>query len=322
MLHPQEIIGTSPELQQILRMISKVAPTTSTVLVLGETGTGKELVARAIHDQSSRIAKTMIKVNCATLPPNLIESELFGHERGSFTGAIERRVGKFELAHNSTLFLDEIGELPLELQAKLLRVLQESEIERIGGQSTIKVNVRIIAATNRNLEEEVGAGRFRADLYFRLNVFPILLPPLRNRHGDLRLLADYLIQKISGKTGIRIGRINDDVYEQIMNYDWPGNIRELEHVIERSILLSEDSVLSRIYLPDKRQIRLSPNPEPEPAIRTIEENERDHILKVLQQFKGRLSGNQGAAKFLGVPATTLASKLKRLGIHRIHECVK
>jgi formate hydrogenlyase transcriptional activator len=313
-----EIIGRSSELQHTLRLISRVAPTNSTVLVLGETGTGKQLVARAIHDHSSRKTKKMVKVNCATLPPNLIESELFGHERGSFTGATDRRVGKFEQAHHSTLFLDEVGELPLELQVKLLRALQEREIERIGGHNTIQVNVRIIAATNRNLEEEVEASRFRADLYYRLNIFPISLPPLRSRREDIPLLAAHFIQKLSIKVGIKITKISKYVFEQIIDYDWPGNIRELEHVIERSILLSDDNFLSKIYLPDKRQKFLATSAKDGFVVKTIEENERDHIVNVLKYCKGKVAGFAGAAKYLGIPPSTLSSKLKRLGIQKAY----
>jgi formate hydrogenlyase transcriptional activator len=313
-----EIVGKSPELQQTLALISRVAPTDSTVLLLGETGTGKELVARAIHHHSLRKAKPMVKVNCATLPPNLIESELFGHERGSFTGATERRIGKFELAHQSTLFLDEIGELPLELQVKFLRALQEREIERIGSRTLIKVDTRIIAATNRDLEKEVEEGRFRADLYYRLNTFPISLPSLRNRREDIPLLAMHFIQKLAPKTGRQISSMSNYVLEQIMSYDWPGNIRELEHVIERSLLLSDDDILRQIYLPARRQHSLSKRPEGEFVIKTIEENERDHILSMLRYCKGRVAGYKGAAKCLGIPPSTLSSKLKRLGIQKGH----
>src|SRR3984957_7682910 len=313
-----EIIGRSSELQHTLRLISRVAPTNSTVLVLGETGTGKELVARAIHDNSSRKTKTMVKVNCATLPPNLIESELFGYERGSFTGAMNRRVGKFEQAHYSTLFLDEIGEMPLDLQVKLLRVLQEKEIERIGGHNTIQVNVRIIAATNRDLEKEVEAGRFRADLYYRLNIFPIALPPLRDRREDIPTLATHFIQKLSKKVGIKISRIGKSVFDQIMNYDWPGNIRELEHAIERSILMADDDLLKQIYLPCKIHRDTATQPASTPGVKTIQENERDHIVYVLRNCKGKIGGFNGAATFLGVPPSTLASKLKRFGIQKMH----
>jgi transcriptional regulator with GAF, ATPase, and Fis domain len=295
-----------------------VAPTNSTVLILGETGTGKELVARAIHDNSPRKNKTMVKVNCATLPANLIESELFGHERGSFTGATDRRLGKFEQAHYSTLFLDEIGEMPLELQVKLLRALQEKEIERIGGHNPIQVNVRIIAATNRDLAKEVEAGRFRADLYYRLNIFPIPLPPLRNRREDIPSLTMHFIQKLSKKVGVKISRISKRVLDQIASYDWPGNIRELEHAIERSILMADDDILEQIYLPcsiTREVVTQSANSH---GVKTIEENERDHIIYVLRNCKGKIAGYDGAATFLGVPPSTLASKLKRLGIQKMH----
>jgi formate hydrogenlyase transcriptional activator len=316
--HFSEIIGRSPEVQQTFQLISRVAPTSSTVLILGETGTGKELVARAIHDHSVRKSKTMIKVNCATLPANLIESELFGHERGSFTGALDRRIGKFELAHHSTLFLDEIGEMPLELQVKLLRALQEKEIERIGGRGTISVDVRIIAATNRDLEKEVAEGRFRADLYYRLNIFPINLSPLRERRDDIPLLTNHFIQKLTKKTGARITTVSNQVFDQIMGYDWPGNIRELEHVIERSILLSDDNILKQLYLPVRRlKDCLNTRAESLFAVKTIEENEREHIINVLKHCKGRVAGYKGAAKFLGIPPSTLTSKLKRLGIEKL-----
>ncbi len=313
-----EIIGRSSELEQTLRLILRVAPTNSTVLILGETGTGKELVARAIHDNSSRKAKSMVKVNCATLPANLIESELFGHERGSFTGAMDRRIGRFELADKSTLFLDEIGEMPLELQVKLLRALQEKEIERIGGRTTIKVDVRIIAATNRNLEEEVEAGRFRADLYYRLNIFPISLPSLRDRREDIPLLATHFIQKLSKKVGTKITKISKYVIDQILGYDWPGNIRELEHAIERSILLSDDNILRQIHLPNRRQKETAKSSENGVIVKTIEQNEREHIINVLKQCRGRVAGDKGAAEFLGIPPSTLSSKLKRLGIQKVH----
>jgi transcriptional regulator with GAF, ATPase, and Fis domain len=316
--HYPEIIGESAEIQQTLRLISRVALTNSTVLIMGETGTGKELVARAIHHHSARKAKTMVKVDCASLPASLIESELFGHERGSFTGASDRRIGKFEMADRSTLFLDEIGELPLELQVKLLRALQEKEIERIGGRGTIRVDVRIIAATNRDLEREMEEGRFRADLYYRLNIFPIPVPSLRARREDIPMLVDHFIHKLSNKIGTKITSVNEHVLEQIMNYDWPGNIRELEHALERSILLSDDDILRQIYLPCRRLKDLADQPATGSRIKTIEENERDHIIYVLRQCKGRVAGYTGAAKSLGVPASTLASKLKRLGIEKAH----
>ena len=314
--HHSEIIGQSAEVEQTLQLISRVARTSSTVLISGETGTGKELVARAIHDNSSRKGKAMVTVNCATLPANLIESELFGHERGSFTGATDRRTGKFEQAHFSTLFLDEIGELPLELQVKLLRVLQEKEIERIGGRGTIHVDVRIIAATNRDLEKEVNEGKFRADLYYRLNIFPISLPSLRDRREDIPLLATHFIKKISTKIGAKITTVTRYVFEQIMNYDWPGNIRELEHAIERSILLCDDHVLRQIYLPRRKENIVYEGSKTKPVVKTIEENERDHIINVLRQCNGQIGGYGGAATFLGVPPSTLASKLKRFGIQK------
>jgi formate hydrogenlyase transcriptional activator len=304
--HYAEIIGGSLALQDTLRLVTKVAPTCSTVLILGETGTGKELIARAIHENSPRKNKPMIKVNCATLPANLIESELFGHERGSFTGATERRIGKFELAHNGTLFLDEIGELPLDLQVKLLRALQEKEIERIGSRITIKVDVRIVAATNRDLEKEVDEGRFRADLYYRVNVFPVNLPSLRSRPEDIALLTTHFIQKLSKKIGKKITKVSKFVYEQVAGYSWPGNIRELEHVIERSIVLCDDDVMRQIYLPCRKENILNRLPEDKHIKKTIKENERDHILNTLKYTSG------------GVPPSTLSSKLKHLGIKKEH----
>ena len=314
-----EIIGRSSALQQTLRLMARVAPTSSTVLILGETGTGKELVARAIHNNSSRKAKTMIKVNCATLPANLIESDLFGHERGSFTGATDRRIGKFELAHQSTLFLDEIGEMPLELQVKLLRALQEKEIERIGGRTTIPVDARIIAATNRNLEKEVEAGRFRADLYYRLNIFPISLPALRNRRDDIPLLAIHFIKKLSSKIGTKIAKVSRYVLEQITTYDWPGNIRELEHVIERSILLSDNNTLTQVYLPSnslKTHYQSEVAAAPQVHTKTMTEAERDYILSVLQGCNWKIHGKGGAAEVLDLHPSTLKSRMTKLGIEK------
>jgi len=309
------IVGSSPQLQDILHLIERVAPTNCTVLLTGETGTGKELVAHAIHNSSPRRAKTMIKVNCAALPPNLIESELFGHERGSFTGATEKRIGKFEQAHQSTLFLDEIGEMPPELQVKLLRALQEKEIERIGGHSSIKVDTRIIAATNRDLEKEVDEGRFRADLYYRLNIFPISLPSLRDRRDDIPLLTTHFIEKLSKRTGKTITSISSYALQQITSYDWPGNIRELEHTIERSILLSDGQTLNHIYLPARR-LPIPARQADEFVPKTISENERDHILNMLRYCNGKVSGSKGAAQFLGIPPSTLSSKLKKMGIQK------
>jgi formate hydrogenlyase transcriptional activator len=313
-----EIVGSSTQLQQVFQSVGQVAGSDSTVLILGETGTGKEGIARAIHNASPRRDKLMIKVNCAALPASLIESELFGHEKGSFTGAIERRIGKFELADNSTLFLDEIGELSPELQAKLLRAIQEKEIERIGGKTTIRTDARIVAATNRNLQNEIDAGRFRSDLFYRLNVFPIALPPLRDRHEDIPALTKHFITRYSRKSGRKITGIAPRVLQQMARYHWPGNIRELEHLIERSILMTQGPIIREIHLPmDGKENRTIEAPEPS-AIRSHEENERDHILDILQQTKGRIRGEGGAAQLLRLPPTTLHSKMKKLGITKKH----
>lgn len=312
-----EIIGSSEAMQKVFQLISQVASSDSTVLITGETGTGKELIARAIHNSSTRKNKLMVKVNCAALPSNLIESELFGHEKGAFTGATERRIGKFELANNGTVFLDEIGEIPLELQAKLLCVLQEKEIERIGGKTPIKVNVRVIAATNRNLQKEVSEGRFRTDLFFRLNVFPINLPPLRERKADIPLLASHFISRYAKKTGKKITGISHQALADLMTYNWAGNVRELEHLIERSILLNSNETIKKIHLPSIEQKEIEPDSE-DFSIKSLDENERDYILKVLKSCRGKVSGANGAAHLLGVPTSTLNSKMKKLGIHREH----
>ncbi|TWR24431.1 AAA family ATPase [Mucilaginibacter pallidiroseus] len=314
-----EIIGESSSLKGVYQLVSQVAKSSSTVLILGETGTGKELFARAIHNNSPRKDKVMIKVNCAAIPANLIESELFGHEKGSFTGATERRLGKFELANGSTLFLDEVGEMPLDLQVKLLRALQEKEIERVGGRTTIGVDVRIVAATNRDLEEEMAAGRFRRDLYYRLNIFPIDLPPLRKRREDIEILVNHFIEKYSKRCGKQITGIGPKALEDLKRYAWPGNIRELEHMIERSILLTGDSVIRHIPLPAVKDDSVNvPDSEVQFSLRTIDENEREHILNVLSYCAGRIAGKGNAADILGVPPTTLNSKMKRLGIRRGH----
>ncbi|WP_276483497.1 sigma-54-dependent Fis family transcriptional regulator [Paraflavitalea pollutisoli] len=308
-----EIIGRGEKMQEVFRLLTLVADSNSTVLVTGETGTGKELIARALHNASPRKDKLMVKVNCAALPANLVESELFGHERGAFTGAIDRRIGKFELANHSSLFLDEIGELPLESQAKLLRVIQEREVERVGGKQTIKVDVRLIAATNRNLEEEVKAGRFRADLYFRLNVFPIELPPLRERAEDIEPLTYFFVDKFCKNTGRKIRKIAPRVIQQLRSYTWPGNVRELEHLLERTVLLSTDAVLQEIDMPR----HAASDDKAEPAIlgnRTLEEVERSYIIEVLRRCGGKISGAGGAAEVLNVPGNTLHSKMKKLGI--------
>lgn len=309
-----EIIGQSESMNQVYHLISTVAKSNSTVLVLGETGTGKELIARAIHNASPRKGELMIKVNCAAMPANLIESELFGHEKGAFTGAIERRIGKFELANNSTLFLDEIGEMPLEAQVKLLRVLQERELERIGGKNTIKVNVRIIAATNRNLENEVREGRFRSDLYYRLNVFPIPLPPLRERMEDLELLTQFFVDKFTRNTGKKIARIAPRAIQQLHSYTWPGNVRELEHIIERSVLFAHDGVLREVHL--QKNPGTGDTSDGNLFNMTLEEMERTFILHALKRCRGKISGPGGAAEALGVPGNTLHSKMKKLSISR------
>jgi formate hydrogenlyase transcriptional activator len=311
-----EIIGESPQMQKVFRLIAQVSHSDSTVLLLGETGTGKEIVARAIHNNSRRKNKLMVKVNCAALPANLIESELFGHERGSFTGATERRLGKFELANGGTLFLDEIGEMPLELQVKLLRVLQEREIERIGGKGIIKVDVRIIAATNRDLETEMDEGRFRSDLYYRLNIFPITLPSLRNRKEDIPLLTTHFISRFGKKAGRNIKAISTKALQDMILYNWPGNIRELEHMVERSILLSEGDMLKTIHLPTQKNAIIMEQEKARFQVRTIDDNERQHILDTLKYCQGRVGGYSGAAELLGVPPSTLFSKMKKLGIKR------
>jgi formate hydrogenlyase transcriptional activator len=309
-----EIIGNGIQMQKVYRLMSLVADSNTTVLVSGETGTGKELIARGVHNASPRKDKLMVKVNCAALPANLIESELFGHEKGSFTGAIDRHVGKFELANNSTLFLDEIGELPLEAQAKLLRVIQERELERIGGKQTIKIEVRLIVATNRNLEEEVKAGRFRADLYFRLNVFPINLPPLRDRPEDIEPLTHFFIQKYSRNTGRKIRKISPKVIQQLCSYSWPGNVRELEYLLERSILLTTNGILQDVYIP--KNTGVEKQEEAHLLNRPLEEVERSYIIEVLKRCAGKISGAGGAAEILNIPGNTLHSKIKKLGISK------
>jgi transcriptional regulator with GAF, ATPase, and Fis domain len=311
----REIIGAGAEMQKIYQAIGQVAFCNSTVLILGETGTGKELIARAVHDNSTRKNKRMIKVNCAALPVNLIESELFGHERGSFTGAVDQKIGKFELANNSTLFLDEIGELPSGLQVKLLRAIQEREIERVGGKRTIKVNVRIIAATNRDLQKEIDEGRFRSDLYYRLNVFPIFVPALRDRLEDIPLLVSHFIQKLAGKTGKNVTGISAKALERLMRHNWPGNIRELENCIERSLILCAGPVIERVELPGPGDL-LSRAAGHGTVCKTLHENERDHIIAILKKCNGKVGGSGGAAEILEVNTSTLNSRMRKLGIQR------
>ena len=308
----EEIISKSNNFQKVLRQIEQVAATDATVLILGESGTGKELIARAIHNISNRSKKPLVKVNCATLPANLIESELFGHEKGAFTGAMDKKIGRFELANGGTIFLDEIGELPVELQAKLLRVLQEGEFERLGNPNTIKVNTRVIAATNRNLQMAIEKKEFREDLYYRLNVFPVVCPPLRDRKEDIPLLVKHFCQKHEGKIGRKIKNIPTKVMDALTAYDWPGNIRELENIIERAMILSFDGTLEYgDWIPLEK---VSSNGKP--GTSKLEDIERDHILKTLNKTGWKVSGEKGAAKILGLNATTLEARMKKLGIKR------
>ena len=308
----EELIGTSASLKKVLKHIERVAPTDSTVLITGETGTGKELIARAIHNLSPRKDRALVKVNCAAIPAGLIESEFFGHEKGAFTGALTKKIGRFEVADKGTIFLDEIGELPLDLQSKLLRVLQEGEFERVGGTQTFKVNVRVIAATNRNLDLLSKSGQYRPDLYYRLNVFPVHLPPLRDREGDIPLLAQYFVRKCSANLGKKIDRIPERLLSTLQRYQWPGNIRELEHVIERAVILSEGPQLEPIDWLTPASGKVSGNGK---AL-TLQDMERQHITDVLEQTSWRVSGDKGAAKILGLNPTTLEARMKKLGISR------
>jgi len=307
------IVGSSALLLKVLDQIKVVAPTDTSVLIIGDSGTGKEMIAHNLHNLSLRKDKPLITVNCAALPGDLIESILFGHEKGAFTGATEKRIGKFEEADGGTIFLDEIGEMPFELQSKLLRVLQEKEIERIGGLSPIKVNLRIIAATNRNLEKEIALGRFRLDLYYRLNVFPIYVPNLKGRKDDIPLLVNYFVDKYAKKMRKSIKGVSKTIMNCLMTYEWPGNIRELEHLMERSVLLCETSIIEENYLDNYTQ-PMEEEPKRAFSIKTIAENEREYILSVLQKCNGKISGEGGAAELLGIPATTLNSKIKKLRI--------
>jgi PAS domain S-box-containing protein len=309
----EEIIGRSPLLLSVIDNVRRVAPTEASVLITGETGTGKELIARAIHSASKRQDRPLIKVNCASLPTGLVESELFGHEKGAFTGAIARRIGRFELADTGTIFLDEIGEIPLEVQAKLLRVLQEREIDRVGGKAPIKVDVRVIAATNRDLLKAVKEKSFREDLYYRLNVFPISLPPLRQRKGDIPPLVHFLVNKFKIQIGKRVDRVAPETMQLLLDYSWPGNIRELENVLERAVILatSPDLGISRDMLPEP----VSADSRQEPA--SLEEVERRHMEMVLKQTDWVIDGPRGAAKILGLHPNTLRSRLKKLGISRV-----
>ena len=328
-----EILGQSSALNSVLDQVRLVALTDSTVLILGETGTGKELIARAIHSASARRGRPLIKVNCAALPGGLIESELFGHEKGAFTGATDKRIGRFELANGGTIFLDEIGELPPEVQIKLLRVLQEREFERIGGSATIRVDIRVIAATNRDLNQAVAEGRFRRDLFYRLNVFPILMPPLRQRRDDIGLLAHYFVSRFASRIGRRIDRIPPAVLARLAAYSWPGNIRELENVIERAVILSggpELEVAAELIpavpvAPAADAFQARPGAEVNvaraSADRSLAQTEKERILEVLKQTNWRIEGPTGAAAILKLNPSTLRGRIKKLGVERSREGV-
>jgi formate hydrogenlyase transcriptional activator len=307
----EDIIGESRKLKVVLKQVETVAATDATVLILGETGTGKDLIARAIHDLSSRTARSMIKLNCAAIPTGLLESELFGHEKGAFTGAISQKIGRLELAHRGTLFLDEIGDLPLELQPKILRALQEKEFERLGGTRTIPVEVRLIAATNRDLGKMVADREFRSDLYYRLRVFPITLPSLRERREDIPLLVRYFVDKHARSLNRRIESISREVMTALTRWNWPGNIRELENFIERSVILSKGPYLHAPL----SELEMTNAPDAHEGA-TLESAERDHILRTLRETKGVIAGRNGAAARLGLKRTTLNSKMKKLGIER------
>jgi transcriptional regulator with GAF, ATPase, and Fis domain len=307
----EQIIGHSPALQSVQVEVERVAPTDSTALVLGETGTGKELIARAIHNLSARYGRPFVKLNCAAIPFDLLESELFGHERGAFTGAVTQKIGRFEMADTGTLFLDEIGDLPLALQPKLLRVLQEQEFERLGSGRTHHINVRLVAATHRDLAEMVARNEFRSDLYYRLNVFPVVVPPLRERREDIPLLVSHFVEVFARRMGKRIDRVPEKTTNALMAYDWPGNVRELQNLIERAVIRSDNGVL--------------PNPLPRSkddahtatlSVGTFMDSQRALILQTLRAAGGMIGGPQGAAARLGLKRTTLVSKMKKLGIYR------
>jgi formate hydrogenlyase transcriptional activator len=307
----EEIIGDAPGLKRVLKNVETVAPMDATVLILGETGTGKELIARAIHNLSMRRDRPFVKLNCSAIPAGLLESELFGHEKGAFTGAIAQKVGRLELAHQGTLFLDEIGDLPLELQPKILRALQEKEFERLGGTRTIPVNVRLVAATNRNLAKMVEQREFRSDLYYRLKVFPVEIPPLRERLEDIPLLVKYFVTQHARRMNRQIETIPPEIMRALTRWRWPGNVRELENFIERAVILSPGSVLRAPLA----ELELPVEPESE-STANLHDAEREHILRVLREAKGMISGAGGAAKRLGLKRTTLNSKIKKLGIKR------
>jgi PAS domain S-box-containing protein len=329
----EEIVGPSRSLAEVIEKVKLVASTDSSVLILGETGTGKELVARAVHSNSERRSRPLVKVNCAALPSGLIESELFGHEKGAFTGATDRRIGRFEIAHGGTIFLDEIGDMPPDVQVKLLRVLQEHEFERVGGSVPIKVDVRVISATNRDLVRSISQGAFRQDLYYRLNVFPIQLPPLRERREDIPPLVHYFVRRFSLKIGRKITRIQRETMERMISYNWPGNVRELENVIERAVILSRGSELEVApdVLPEMAAAAhtqaAAPRPAHEenrsvaPSPQSIDQVERNHILEVLMRTNWRIEGADGAAALLKLNPSTLRSRMKKLGVQRSTQAI-
>ena len=307
----EQIIGSSPALEMALEQVAQVAPTDSTVLIQGETGTGKELIARAVHDLSSRVGRPFLKLNCAAIPFDLLESELFGHEKGAFTGAIAQKIGRFELAHKGTLFLDEVGDIPLPLQPKLLRVLQEQEFERLGSGRTHQVDVRLVAATHRNLVGMVKRNEFRSDLYYRLNVFPIPLPPLRARREDIPALVEHFVEIYSRRMGKQIDQVSKETMSELTSYPWPGNIRELQNFIERSVIVTSGNILQ----PPLASLRTAVEVESLGAI-TLEDAERDHIIKILEQTRWVVSGPNGAAARLGIKRSTLYFRMQKLGISR------
>jgi formate hydrogenlyase transcriptional activator len=331
----EEIVGSSPALLELLSQVEQVAPTGSTVLIYGETGTGKELIARAIHDRSERRGRPLVKVNCGAISAGLVESELFGHVKGAFTGALDRRTGRFELANGGTIFLDEVGELPPETQVKLLRVLQEQEFEPVGSSRTMQVDVRVIAATNRDLEKEVAAGRFRADLYYRLNVLPLRVPSLRERRDDIPQMVRFFLARFSRRSGKTIHSVTQETMNRLMTYSWPGNVRELQNIIERAFVLSQGSalMLGRDLLPVAPNVSTPESAEPPPALASphasplgagpaspapagLEEVQKQHILSVLRQTAWVIEGPGGAAKLLQLHPNTLRSRMKKLGIQR------
>jgi formate hydrogenlyase transcriptional activator len=311
----EEIVGASPALKSVLSHLSKVAPTDSTVLISGETGTGKELIARAIHKHSRRADRAFVSLNCAATPPSLIASELFGHEKGAFTGAVQQRRGRFELAHNGTIFLDEIGEIPMDTQVALLRVLQERQLERVGGSRPIPVDVRVVAATNRDLSVAIAEGSFRADLFYRLNVFPIQVPPLRKRREDIPILVEYFVKRFAEKMAKRIRQIDKRTLELCERYPWPGNIRELQNIVERSVILSSGDTFSidEAWLASQTPLRADAT-SPLPA--ALQDQEKELIEAAWAKSRGKVAGTRGAAATLGIPASTLESKIKQLGIEK------